>query len=59
MPSANQPLAPLSTAQARLTERYFLIGVPNERSGEAVKLYVVRKDYSLTEQEVAAFARNS
>ncbi|MEZ5651565.1 MAG: long-chain-fatty-acid--CoA ligase [Burkholderiaceae bacterium] len=31
------------------------IGVPDARSGEAVKLFVVRKDPSLTEQEIAAF----
>jgi len=33
------------------------IGVPDERSGEAVKLFVVRKDYSLTEDDVAAFCK--
>ena len=33
------------------------IGVPDERSGEAVKLFVVRKDYSLTEADVAAYCK--
>lgn len=33
------------------------IGVPNEKSGEAVKLFVVRKDPSLTEEDVIAFCR--
>lgn len=31
------------------------LGVPDERSGEAVKLYVVKKDKSLTEKELLAF----
>ncbi|MFT3858406.1 MAG: AMP-binding protein [Aquabacterium sp.] len=34
-----------------------VIGVPDERSGEAVKLYVVRKDYSLTEDDVLAWCK--
>ncbi len=34
-----------------------VIGVPDERSGEAVKLYVVRKDYSLTEQDMAVYCK--
>ena len=34
-----------------------VIGVPDERSGEAVKLFVVRKDYSLTEKDVAAYCK--
>ena len=34
-----------------------VVGVPDERSGEAVKLYVVRKDYSLTEEDVAAYCK--
>lgn len=33
------------------------IGVPNEKSGEAVKLFVVRNDPSLTEEDVIAFCR--
>ncbi len=33
------------------------IGVPDERAGEAVKVFVVRKDPSLTEKEVADFCR--
>jgi long-chain acyl-CoA synthetase len=33
------------------------IGIPDERSGEAVKIFVVRKDPSLTEQEVADYCR--
>jgi len=31
------------------------IGVPHEKSGEAVKLYVVKKDSDLTEEELKAF----
>jgi long-chain acyl-CoA synthetase len=31
-----------------------VIGVPDERSGELVKAYVVRKDPTLTEKEVLA-----
>ena len=33
------------------------VGVPDEHSGEAVKIFVVRKDASLTEQQVIDFAR--
>jgi long-chain acyl-CoA synthetase len=33
------------------------IGVPDERSGEAVKLYVIRKDPALTEADVIAHCR--
>ncbi|MBL7554653.1 MAG: AMP-binding protein [Bdellovibrionaceae bacterium] len=33
------------------------IGVPDEKSGEAVKLVIVKKDPSLTEQEVIEFCR--
>jgi long-chain acyl-CoA synthetase len=33
------------------------IGVPDERAGEAVKVFVVRKDPSLTEAEIADFCR--
>jgi long-chain acyl-CoA synthetase len=33
------------------------IGVPDERSGEAVKLFVVRKDAALTEAELAEYCR--
>jgi len=35
------------------------VGVPSERSGEVVKLFVVKKDKSLTEKEVEAFAREN
>jgi long-chain acyl-CoA synthetase len=35
------------------------VGVPDEHSGEAVKLYVVRKDPAMTEAELAAFCRES
>ena len=34
-----------------------VIGVPDEKSTEAVKAFVVRKDPSLTEQDLIAFAR--
>ena len=33
------------------------IGVPDERTGEAVKLFVVRKDPSLTTDELQEYAR--
>lgn len=33
------------------------IGVPNEKSGEAVKIYVVKKDDSLTADELMKFCR--
>lgn len=35
------------------------IGVPCEKSGEKVKLFVVKKDPSLTEQELIAFAKEN
>lgn len=35
------------------------IGVPDEHSGEIVKVFVVKKDDSLTEQEVIQFAKES
>ena len=35
------------------------IGVPDERSGEAVKVFVVRKDESLTEEVLIAHCRES
>ena len=31
------------------------VGVPDEKSGEAVKVFIVKKDESLTKEEVAAF----
>ena len=34
-----------------------VIGVPDDRAGEAVKLYVVRKDYSLSEDDIAAYCK--
>jgi long-chain acyl-CoA synthetase len=34
-----------------------VIGVPDEKAGEAVKAYVVKKDASLTPEEVIAFCR--
>ena len=33
------------------------VGVPDERSGEAVKIFVVRKDPQLTEQDLIAFCK--
>lgn len=33
------------------------VGVPDQKSGEAVKLFVVRKDKSLTEKELIEFCR--
>lgn len=35
------------------------IGVPHERSGEAIKVYVVKKDQSLTEEELIDFCHKS
>ena len=35
------------------------IGVPNERSGEAVRVYVVKKDKSLKEDELIKYCRES
>jgi long-chain acyl-CoA synthetase len=35
------------------------IGVPDAKSGEAVKLFVVKKDPSLTEDDVAAYCRDN
>jgi long-chain acyl-CoA synthetase len=34
-----------------------VVGVPDERSGEAVKVFVVRKDPALTEADVMAFCK--
>lgn len=33
------------------------IGIPNEHSGEAVKLFIVKRDASLTEEEVQSYCR--
>ncbi len=35
------------------------IGVPDDRSGEAVKLYVVRRDASLSEGDVMDYCRTN
>ena len=35
------------------------VGIPSERSGEVVKLFVVKKDKSLKEDEVIAYAREN
>ena len=35
------------------------IGVPDERSGEAVKIFAVRKDDSLTEQDILDYCRDN
>jgi len=35
------------------------IGVPDERSGEAVKVFVVKKDPALTEERIKAFCRDN
>ena len=35
------------------------VGIPSEKSGEVVKLFVVKKDKSLTEDEVIAYAREN
>ncbi len=36
-----------------------VVGVPDERTGEAVKLFIVRKDPALTEAQVTAFCREN
>ena len=33
------------------------IGVPDEHTGEAVKLFVVKKDPTLTEQQILAYCK--
>ena len=35
------------------------VGVPDEKSGEAVKVFVVKRDHSLTEEELLAFCREN
>ncbi|WP_020569658.1 long-chain-fatty-acid--CoA ligase [Neolewinella persica] len=35
------------------------IGIPSEKSGEVVKVFVVKKDKSLTEEEVITYAREN
>ncbi|MDZ7813909.1 MAG: AMP-binding protein, partial [Ideonella sp.] len=35
------------------------VGVPDARSGEAVKLYVVRKDMGLDEEDIVAYCRDN
>jgi long-chain acyl-CoA synthetase len=35
------------------------IGVPDEKSGEAVKVFVVRKDPSLTAEQIKAYCRDN
>ena len=35
------------------------VGVPDERSGEAVKLFIVKKDPALTEQQVREFCHDN
>jgi len=35
------------------------IGVPDEKTGEAVKLVVVKKDPNLTEEQIMAYCRDN
>jgi long-chain acyl-CoA synthetase len=35
------------------------VGVPDDKSGEAVKLFVVKKDAALSEEEIAAYCREN
>jgi long-chain acyl-CoA synthetase len=35
------------------------IGVPDEKSGEAVKVFIVKKDPSLTAEQVKAYCREN
>jgi long-chain acyl-CoA synthetase len=36
-----------------------VVGVPDEKTGEAVKLVIVRKDASLTEEKVREYCREN
>ena len=36
-----------------------VVGMPDEKSGEVVKLFIVKKDKSLTEKEIVAFCREN
>ena len=36
-----------------------VIGVPDSRSGEAVKLFVVKKDHALSEEDIAGYCREN
>jgi long-chain acyl-CoA synthetase len=36
-----------------------VIGVPDERTGEAVKLFVIRRDPALAEEDIAAYCREN
>ena len=36
-----------------------VIGVPDEKAGEAIKLFIVKKDESLTEDDVKAYCRQN
>ena len=38
-----------------LAERDAAVGIPDEKAGEAVKLFIVRKDASVTEEMVRAY----
>jgi long-chain acyl-CoA synthetase len=35
------------------------IGIPDAKSGEAVKLFVVKKDVTLTEEDLASYCRDN
>jgi len=35
------------------------IGIPDEKTGEAVKLVVVKKDPALTEEQILAYCRDN
>jgi long-chain acyl-CoA synthetase len=36
-----------------------VVGVPDDKSGEAVKLVIVKKDAALTEADVRSFCKNN
>lgn len=36
-----------------------IIGVPDEKAGEAIKLFVIKKDPNLTEEDVSAYCRQN
>jgi acyl-CoA synthetase (AMP-forming)/AMP-acid ligase II len=36
-----------------------IIGVPDEQSGEAIKLFIVKKDPSLSESDVHTYCRHN
>ena len=46
------------SAHPKVTEAA-AVGIPDERTGETVKLFVVKADSSLTEEEIVAYCREN